>query len=120
MNTEKSHLNPYFRRIDSVTARNFAYKVHTSDSPVLFRIHENRAEANSRCWEWNKKRPVFQGLGVEFFVRTLKESGKDMYGIFGKKSKNAHQIVLHTDQGTFLKLNPNNDNEEDNDVTRHN
>lgn len=105
MDTTNLRLKPYSQRIDAVTARNFAYDVHTSNSPVLFRIHKKRAEANSRCWEWNKKRPVFQGLGVEFFVRSFKnDSGENVHGIFGKKAKDADKVILHTDQGTFLKL----------------
>ncbi len=107
MSPEKPTSKPYSRRIDAVTARSFAYEVHTSDAPVLFRTHKNRAEANSRCWEWNHKRPVFQGLGIEFFVRTVTtSSGKTTYGIYGKKAEDAHNSILHTDQGTFLKLTP--------------
>lgn len=53
-------------RVEAADAREFAGRVHSSESPVLFREYVSRAEANSRCWEWNKARPVFSGLGVEF------------------------------------------------------
>lgn len=104
-NTSQEH--PCGTRIDAVTAREFSYRVHTSKEPVLFRIHNSRSEANSRCWEWNKKRPVFAGLGVTFFVRKVSHETGEGYGIFGKPANNATDFIVHTGENEpLLRLRP--------------
>lgn len=93
-------------RVEAADAREFAGRVHSSESPVLFREYVSRAEANSRCWEWNKARPVFSGLGVEFFVGALDESDRSRgWGVFGRRAGCASNVVVESEEfGPLLKL----------------
>lgn len=93
-------------RVEAADAREFAGRVHVSESPVLFREYVSRAEANSRCWEWNKARPVFDGLGVEFFVGALDESDRSRgWGVFGRSAVGASEVVVESEEfGPLLKL----------------
>lgn len=107
MPKNKSQEHSSGSRIDAVTAREFSYRVHASKEPVLFRIHSSRSEANSRCWEWNKKRPVFAGLGVTFFVRKVAHGTGEGYGIFGKPANNARDFIVYADENEpLLRLRP--------------
>lgn len=104
---------PYGSRINAGTAREFAYAVHTSTTPVLFRVHQSRSEANSRCWEWNKKRPVFKGLGVSFFVQKLGDGKHAQYGIFGRPSSHVNEFIVHDPvEGPLLRLAPAKESKE--------
>lgn len=93
-------------RVDATDARDFAGKVHSEDKPVLFRTYDTRAEANSRCWEWNTGRPVFNGLGVEFVVLQIDAGNRESgFGVYGRPAKTCDEVIVpSSEHGPLLKL----------------
>ena len=93
-------------RVTPFGARCFAGKVHSSQEPVLFRLYPDRPTANARCWEWNRKRPIFEGLGIEFFVKLYQDpKAGQSFGIFARPLENSTDFVLMNKQhGPLLKL----------------